>query len=488
MATTVLGIKNVSGVGCHLSSAIVILCYSLVPLRNALIHILRCHEQALLHPSADAATGRQVTAPEAVALLELAELLQELIACDGDIQQLDDAVNPARVFAAFESQCNPYELGDATRAVSVLLKTIRSIFMDDKVTSTEDEAVSNSRKKFQALYEHLLGGPTSMLQEIVGTRKAQGEMIVTRRKRKRMFMACPFPIDGSADTSVAGALKDALAAKAAQAYNWDSAADYEESVQVQPSSMSEESQQQSKGEAWITTKQATLCSPFPAYLLLHLRRFECQKNGRIEATGGQLDVPAHLNLAAETKNTDTSYNLIGGILHAEEEGDKDQEDDEGGHYVAVCRTTESSFCLVNDEKVCPIEEAIALDLLAGKPHDLVVPDSPRVMRGVMLVYSSEEASSKTKASMLGTTFEDSLSLLAESGKTILPTTTMTICQVEQSPHDLVGKRLRVRWAKGNFYTGTVTSYNATTGKHSVEYDDGDVREYLLHKKTVQWED
>jgi Ubiquitin carboxyl-terminal hydrolase len=484
MSATVLGIKNVSGVGCHLSSAIVLLCYALEPLRDALIHILLCHEVALLHSSADSATARQVTSPEAMALSELAKLLQELVSCDRDMQ-LDDAVDPSRVFAALESQCNPYELGDATRAMSVLLKTTRSIFLDDKITSTDDEAALDSRKKFQALFEHLLGGPTSMLQEIVGTRKAEGELIATRRKRKRMLMACPFPIDGSADTSVAVALKEALAPKAVQTYNWDSAADYEESTH--PCSP-EELPQQLNDEVWTTTKQLSLCSPFPTYLILHLRRFECQ-NGRVEATCGTLQVPPHLHLPVESNITESSYNLIGGILHAGEEGATVQKDDEGGHYVAVVRTTDSSFCLVNDEKVYPLEEGIVLDLLAGKPHDSVFPDTPPVMRGVMLIYASEGAPTATRASMLAEAFKESLTLLAASGKTILPTTTSMkkMHPTDQSPHDLVGQRLRVRWANGNFYAGKVTSYNETTGKHCVEYDDGDFREYRLHKKTIQWD-
>lgn len=52
---------------------------------------------------------------------------------------------------------------------------------------------------------------------------------------------------------------------------------------------------------------------------------------------------------------------------------------------------------------------------------------------------------------------------------------------------LVGRRLRVRWSKGKFYSGIISKYDETTGKHTIEYDDGDIREYKLSKKTIEWE-
>ena len=54
------------------------------------------------------------------------------------------------------------------------------------------------------------------------------------------------------------------------------------------------------------------------------------------------------------------------------------------------------------------------------------------------------------------------------------------------PESVVGKRLRVRWAKGKYYTGVVDSYDESIGKHRIKYDDGDVRDYILERKTVEW--
>eukprot|EP00978_Attheya_sp_CCMP212_P049678 scaffold695992_cov118-Attheya_sp.AAC.2 len=53
---------------------------------------------------------------------------------------------------------------------------------------------------------------------------------------------------------------------------------------------------------------------------------------------------------------------------------------------------------------------------------------------------------------------------------------------------LVGRRLGIQWAKGKLYWGSVISHDATTGKHRVQYDDGDIRDYTLSKKTVTWDD
>ena len=54
------------------------------------------------------------------------------------------------------------------------------------------------------------------------------------------------------------------------------------------------------------------------------------------------------------------------------------------------------------------------------------------------------------------------------------------------PESLIGRALKVRWAKGTFYEGIVDNFDPTTGKHRVRYKDGDVKEYTLSKKTIEW--
>jgi hypothetical protein len=58
---------------------------------------------------------------------------------------------------------------------------------------------------------------------------------------------------------------------------------------------------------------------------------------------------------------------------------------------------------------------------------------------------------------------------------------------QEDPALLVGRRLRVRWAKGKFYgVGVVESFDSATGKHRVKYDDDDIKAYILAKKSVEW--
>ena len=44
----------------------------------------------------------------------------------------------------------------------------------------------------------------------------------------------------------------------------------------------------------------------------------------------------------------------------------------------------------------------------------------------------------------------------------------------------------MRWKCGTYYAGHVTAYDPNTGKHTVTYDDGDVRDYRLAQKSIEW--
>ena len=52
--------------------------------------------------------------------------------------------------------------------------------------------------------------------------------------------------------------------------------------------------------------------------------------------------------------------------------------------------------------------------------------------------------------------------------------------------NLVGRRLKVRWAKGTLYENVVVHHDAAIGRHRVLYKDGDVRDYILSKKKIRW--
>ncbi|KAI9920087.1 hypothetical protein PsorP6_015734 [Peronosclerospora sorghi] len=58
----------------------------------------------------------------------------------------------------------------------------------------------------------------------------------------------------------------------------------------------------------------------------------------------------------------------------------------------------------------------------------------------------------------------------------------TFYDSDDNPHRLVGKRVRVKWAKENWYEGIVQQFNEDTYEHFVAYDDGDKRSYHMSEK------
>lgn len=53
---------------------------------------------------------------------------------------------------------------------------------------------------------------------------------------------------------------------------------------------------------------------------------------------------------------------------------------------------------------------------------------------------------------------------------------------DENPSRLVGKRIRVKWAKDKWYDGVVERFDESTYEHFVVYDDGDKRSYRMSEK------
>jgi hypothetical protein len=204
---------------------------------------------------------------------------------------------------------------------------------------------------------------------------------------------------------------------------------------------------------WATTKTAQFAS-LTQHLLLHLKRFRYE-NDSVVLHSSELEVPESLDMTAYTTDNERScclqYQLTGAILHVSNSG----EETEGGHYVALVRTRSSRWFLLDDDNVIPVPDNSVLDFVNGQQTK---------MEGsyCATVLAFSRACECT----------DTLPLLHE------------LRQEAQS--SLIGKRLRIRWKSGKYYSGIVEAYNDKSGKHRIEYDDGDVREYTLSKKTVQW--
>jgi hypothetical protein len=56
-------------------------------------------------------------------------------------------------------------------------------------------------------------------------------------------------------------------------------------------------------------------------------------------------------------------------------------------------------------------------------------------------------------------------------------------EAEQFGQDLLGQRIKLWWAgNGKWFNGMVVKYDDRTGKHTVDYEDGDSKSYVLKKE------
>ncbi|KAL7575799.1 hypothetical protein ACA910_003126 [Epithemia clementina (nom. ined.)] len=282
--------------------------------------------------------------------------------------------------------------------------------------------------------------------------------------------------------------------------------------------------------SWVTTREHRI-EETPCWWFLHLDRGDHNNlgNGTRQLHAQSIDIPWLFDFSSNSIGdsgataTTHKFHLTGAILHAspeESSTDQQQQEDEEeeepyGHYVALIPRPDQNqqfgerevnlppnqWFLIDDDIVTSIGYSEAMTLLAGGPAatvSLVPKHKKRTYVGkdasanaevartcaVLLVYQREDA-----LDMIHPTIAQACRDLQEHvSKFSASTPTAEIATVADEVLHLVGRRLRVKWAKGKFYAGTVTDYNATTGKHTVHYDDGDMRQYNLSLKTIEWED
>lgn len=418
------GIKNVSGVSCHISCALQILVHSLVPLCKALKK--NSPNETGPHPSR--------------ILSQLSELVQALLIIDQESAPVDPSVL-YKSLANFSSSSSkstlsldPQDVGDATTAISILLKV-----------------VSQQSSDWAELIDLCTVG--WMRHSITGVSKRQDGKTVCRIKRgKPKNMPCPFPLVGQY-SSLQRALELAKEAQTITGYNWEAAKpdNYEESLLEE----SQTGQHYELSEVEWTTTKSLLFETLPRYCFFHLERFSYDKNGDKTLMNASVEIP--LTLDPSTLWLDgqrnTTLHLLGGILHVSEGGNIEEE----GHYVTILRNS-SYWVLVDDESYTIVETELAvLDLLKGTTDD-----AGSYVCATLVVYGSNEEVEDANLASLVKRIQN------------------------QGPEDLIGQRLRVKWAKNKFYTGVVESYDPFTGKHRVLYADGDKKEYVLSQKTIEW--
>lgn len=425
----ICGIQNVSGVSCHISCALQILFHALPPLSQALTKDHGYHPSRILS--------------------QLASLLQALL--DDDTSE---AVDPSVLFKSLSNfsssssksalSLDPQDVGDATTAIAILLKVI-----------------SQQSPDWAELIDLCTSG--WMRHSITGKKlenHGQHEKIafVCREKTgKSKRLPCPFALVGQY-SSLPQAFEQSIKAEIVQGYNWETQKpeSYNESIQEQ-NFQTNPAYGPSEVE-WTTTK-SMIFERLPRYCFFHLERFGYDKNGDKTLRNASVEVPLSLDatLTLGLNGTNHHLHLLGGILHVSEGGSIEEE----GHYVTLLRQQENaSWLLVDDESCKSVEtEQTALDLLAGTTDA-----TGSFICATLVVYgrSSEDESTDADLASLVKKIQD------------------------ESPEDLIGRRLRVKWAKHKFYAGEIQSYDSCTGKHVVLYDDGDKKEYLLSEKTVEW--
>ncbi|KAL3937988.1 MAG: hypothetical protein SGBAC_007009 [Bacillariaceae sp.] len=462
------GIQNISGVSCHISCALQILLHSLVPINEALTK-----KENGPHPSRS--------------LHQLATLAKELHAThaesgdDGD-DALSPAVDPSSLYNMLKdfrssttkstASLEPEDVGDASTAIYMLLNILKQQSKDwaslvdlctmsgsmrysikgecyHRIEASSDGAISNSNRKIR----------------------------IKHGKTKQMPF--PFPLSGKYQ-SLGEALKDALQPTEVVGYNWESQKpeSYEEACNDEAGQVipAEGAGRQADCHAendddppaeWKTEK-ALQIEELPRYCFFHLDRFSYDLVGDKTLLNPKVEIPLSLERSAlESSSTSREeglrLQLLGGILHVSDGGKIEEE----GHYVALLRLEKDYWVLIDDETCLEIRsDEAALERMKGTTDDA----------GIFVCTTLVAFGPPLDQSL--TTRDQQSTMLHE-----------LVCQIQsQTPEDLVGKRLRIKWAKGKFYAGLVQAYDAASGKHSIRYDDGDVKQYVLSQKTVEfWE-
>ena len=434
----VRGIRNISGVSCHISCALQILCHVLVPLREILIEFYKISSSAS-------------DKPHNHVLYELGKFLSDLIEDD-----INDPVDPTLLYQTLERQAsiNWNDVGDASTVLCKLLQFIKS------------RGPTSIKDGWDNLLNDCVHGGT-VRQTLVGQKQGgTNEMVLVRTKQGNpKSMAFPYPLVGPM-VSIDQALQDTFSPKVVNGYDWDRSTGQVYEEEVRP--ICRDSLIPISRENWTTTKTIHL-EHVPQYWCLHLERFTYQE-GLKALSNPEVDINTTLDLKKYLKADDCleKYNLVGGICHVTESSIEEE-----GHVVTLIRQSEGEWLLLDDEECRTLTENSCLALLRGA-HD----ERGYFFCGTLLIYG-KAGDDPTTTKALEVVRNHLPRLKCET-----PTGTNGD---DVDPSNLVGRRLRVKWAKEKYYSGIVTSYDAMSGKHRVQYDDGDVREYILSKKTIVWE-
>ncbi len=368
-------------------------------------------------------------------LLQGGELFVEMAQFLCDLLSHDDScpVDPTNLYQLLQrhTQLDPHNVGDVSTALYQLWQVI-----------------GKQSEEHKAIIDYLVGG--GQTQQFICGKILCGDHAILRTKLGKVKrMACPFPLPLENHISLATSVNEFLHASIEtgtklREYDWDS----------QPEGSYTDEPVKKVGtdsERWTTTKFMKILQ-VPRYFFLSLDRFSYTTEGE------RIWKHSNVMVSVELQIEDATYSLKGGVIHVAEESI-----DEEGHYITILTSSNECWTLIDDDNCRPIDSETALRWMRG------VDDGGTSYCAVLLAYGSESTDSE---------WYELTSRLLERCRTKF---------VDWSvPESLVGRRLKMRWAKGTFYEGIVEYYDPATGKHRILYNDGDVREYTLSNKTIEW--
>jgi hypothetical protein len=520
------GIENVSKVSCHIACAIQILCHAITPIQEALV-ILSSYIQQMDNGNCND-DNNGVFLEELIDFLDIRHRQNVGSECDDDCDSFSSCWNPRRLYLFLQKHAGKYsldynEVGDSSSTLSHLLHLL------------------NESEWERILKASVWEGETR--QVLVGRKRASSSSSITWLQRTKPAkikpMACPLvlkvPAPKTSDNAICWDLERALSeilepqlvTGASSSYPWDtiSPESYTECV-IQDSNTSisyDDNIDHWSSAEWITTKQIEF-QRIPRVWLLHLERpkvsadlmqsmlLQYKKGGicsidiplKIETSKFQSNI--HVNGSnPQSQHHNATLFLRGAILQVVED-DKDErfqdwntedeyeyDDDMEVHCVTLLRnprhpqdsSASTSWVLIDDDHCQRITEDHALSLMGG-----TVEMTDRLFAyyaATLLVYAKEQEDNDEEDEWKLVVREIHAAMTNQQGVNQRRSEAFVSAATKTSM-SVVGRRVKVRWAKGKFYSGKITSYDPSTGKHRIEYDDGDVKDYVLGSKTIEWID
>lgn len=429
------GIQNVSGVSCHISCALQLLAHSVPKLTEDQL-------------------SSQLDDPEETS--SIPTVLRQLLHVLTTLKVVSpEALDPSLLYRWLQetSSLNPEDVGDVSTALYQLWQVIGKIDKD-----------------WKAVVDYLvLNGETQ--QVICGKRQEDEHVLVRIKRGKVKRMACPFPVLLGQTSSIQDALQQSAQAQngtPVEGYDWDSQskdAYIEKSLPL-------ENDGDGDGDLsrdWTTNKSMQILK-FPRHLFLTIERFAYQADGQRVWKYPKLDIPMQMKVG------ESNFHLCGGVLHVNEDLI-----DEEGHYVTLVSTvgqedqfsssSDCSWTVIDDDTCRAVDQDTAQSWLCGGSDE----NDGRFYCAILLAYRSNDTMVDEQE------WDQVVARIKERGQHYDPSS------IDWSkPKSIIGKRLKIQWAKGKSYEGVVDHYDESTGKHRVQYNDGDVREYTLSKKIIEW--